>query len=124
MDWKNLFSSVVNEFGPKAVGATKLAGEYVVNTVKENPKTTAVVTGVAAGLVAGPPLILGGVTMAGLQAGGIVEGTLAANFMGTYGGMVAKGSACAILQSVGAAGTGATTSVFTGILGGLGGSVW
>ena len=69
------------------------------------------------GLLTG--LILGGVTTAvapfavpaalgvvGFTSVGIAAGSYAASFMATYGGAVAAGSACAVAQSVGAAGIG------------------
>src|SRR4051812_31618054 len=42
------------------------------------------------------------------QTAGIAAGSTAASIMATYGGAVGAGSVCAVLQSVGAAGLGAT----------------
>lgn len=55
---------------------------------------------------AGPALVVGAATVAGFGAGGIVAGSAASWFMGTYGGTVAAGSLCAVAQSIGAAGLG------------------
>ena len=64
---------------------------------------------VAACLAAGP--VLGGI---GFAAGGIAKGSMAASFMASYGGAVTAGSACATMQSVGAAGLATTTYVAAG----------
>ena len=45
--------------------------------------------------------------MLGFKAAGIAAGSTAAAFMSSYGGFVGAGSACAVLQSIGAAGFGA-----------------
>ena len=42
--------------------------------------------------------------MVGFTAAGITAGSTAAAFMSSYGGSVAAGSACAVLQSIGAVG--------------------
>ncbi len=59
------------------------------------------VVGVATPLVAGAV-----VSSAGFGTGGVLAGTWAAGFMASYGGVVSAGSACALFQSIGAAGLG------------------
>lgn len=70
-------------------------------------KELAVVGGATAtAAVAGPVAVTTGVGLLGFGTGGITAGSWAAGFMASYGGTVASGSACAVLQSVGAAGLG------------------
>ncbi|KAK3808041.1 MAG: hypothetical protein JOS17DRAFT_553652 [Linnemannia elongata] len=81
-----------------------------------SPFTT--LAAVAATTIAVPvaiPLVVGAV---GFGAGGIVAGSWAASFMATYGGTVAVGSACATLQSIGAAGLGVAGTAIAGVVGG------
>ncbi|XXQ34192.1 Interferon-induced 6-16 family [Plasmodiophora brassicae] len=54
--------------------------------------------------VAGPTIAAACIAAAGFGQGGIVAGSAAAGFMGSYGGAVSAGSLCAVLQSAGAAG--------------------
>ncbi|RIA84794.1 hypothetical protein C1645_742061 [Glomus cerebriforme] len=51
-----------------------------------------------------PAIFIGLVRLIGFGVNGIVRGSIAAMIMASYGGRVAVGSACAILQSVGALG--------------------
>lgn len=59
------------------------------------------------------------VTAVGFGAGGIVAGSPAALFMASYGGAVAPGSLCAVLQSIGATGAIAGGSTITSLGAGL-----
>ncbi|EFP89145.2 hypothetical protein PGT21_016102 [Puccinia graminis f. sp. tritici] len=63
-------------------------------------------SGAVLGAVASPFLTQASIAAAGFGAQGIVAGTPAAALMASYGGSVGSGSACAILQSIGAAGLG------------------
>ncbi|KAI8905382.1 hypothetical protein DFJ77DRAFT_479296 [Powellomyces hirtus] len=68
-------------------------------------KTVATVAGcTVAGAVALPWAIPAVVTALGFGLGGIGPGTLATSIMASYGGAVTAGSACAVMQSIGAAG--------------------
>ena len=78
-------------------------------------RRAAYVTIGAATFAIGTPLVLGAI---GFGAGGIAAGSSATAIMASYGGVVAKGSICALLQSAGAAGVGTTGTVFTALLGG------
>ncbi|KAJ3170046.1 hypothetical protein HDU87_000458 [Geranomyces variabilis] len=63
----------------------------------------------AVGVVAAPAVVVGTIWALGFGAsigGGIATGSWAASFMASYGGAVTAGSACAVLQSAGAAGLG------------------
>lgn len=60
------------------------------------------------------PLVI---AAAGFGSGGIVAGSFAAWFMSTYGGAVSAGSLCALLQSAGAAGLAASTTAGIGAAG-------
>jgi len=51
--------------------------------------------------VAAPVAVTVGICALGFGAGGIAAGSWAAGFMASYGGSVAVGSACAIMQSIG-----------------------
>ena len=55
--------------------------------------------------------------MTGFTAAGITAASTAAAFMGTYEGYVSAGSACAVLQSVGAAGLGAVGTALSSAAG-------
>lgn len=81
-----------------------------------DPLTTgaAVVVGAIA-LPVAIPVVIGA---AGFGAGGIVAGSWAASLMASYGGTVVAGSACAVLQSVGAAGVGVAGTTLAGVVGG------
>ncbi|KAJ3179243.1 hypothetical protein HDU85_004932 [Gaertneriomyces sp. JEL0708] len=70
------------------------------------------------GVVCAPPLAAAAVTSIGFGAGGIVAGSWAAGFMASYGGTMAAGSACAVMQSIGAAGLGAAGVVGLAATGG------
>jgi hypothetical protein len=59
---------------------------------------------VVVGCVAGPLIGAASIGAAGFGEGGIVAGTLAAEYMSSYGGVVSAGSLCAVLQSAGAVG--------------------
>lgn len=86
-------------------------------------KAIAVGTGVVAGGAVLAPLVVTGVVGAlGFGAGGIVGGTAASGIMASYGGTVAAGSACAVLQSIGAAGLGAAGTAIASTVGGLAGA--
>ena len=54
---------------------------------------------------------------------GVTAGSVAARIMRAYGGVVAVGSLCAILQSVGAAGLGLVGKAITSIVGAVGANV-
>jgi hypothetical protein len=67
-----------------------------------------------AGAASAPSLAVAGIQGLGFQTAGIITGTPAATLMSSYGGLVPAGSACATLQSIGAAGAlgvGATVAV-------------
>ncbi|KAG0367608.1 hypothetical protein BC939DRAFT_451971 [Gamsiella multidivaricata] len=67
-------------------------------------KPTKIAFGVAIGataVLAAPAAITIAAWGAGFGLGGIGAGTWAAGFMASYGGTVASGSACAVLQSIG-----------------------
>ncbi|KAF8948204.1 hypothetical protein BGZ47_006004 [Haplosporangium gracile] len=69
---------------------------------------------ITAGAIVLPIAIPAAVAGLGFSAAGVGAGTIASAIMASYEGEVAKGSACAILQSIGAAGSlsaGATTVV-------------
>jgi len=55
-------------------------------------------------LIAAPVVIPAAVTALGFSSTGIVAGTVAATIMSSSGGAVAAGSACAVMQSIGATG--------------------
>ncbi|KAG9285880.1 hypothetical protein G9A89_013305 [Geosiphon pyriformis] len=74
---------------------------------------------VVAGALICPPLVVAGVQAIGFGSAGIASGSWAAAIMSSYGGAVTSGSACAILQSIGAAGTGVATTVTSGSLSGF-----
>lgn len=76
-------------------------------------KTAVLVGGatVAVAAVCAPVLLPVAVQAVGFGAGGIMGGSTAASIMSLYGGNVAVGSACAVLQSIGA--TGAAPAAFT-----------
>ncbi|KAA1078674.1 hypothetical protein PGTUg99_011500 [Puccinia graminis f. sp. tritici] len=84
----------------------KIRGMVDMKTPNINFKGVATGFGAALGSVATPLLTQASIATAGFGAGGIVSGTPAAALMASYGGSVGSGSACAILQSVGAAGLG------------------
>lgn len=69
------------------------------------------------GAVALPLAIPAAVGALGFGSGGIIAGSWAASFMASYGGAVTAGSACAVLQSIGAAGL-AGTGIATAVAGG------
>ncbi|KAF9988522.1 hypothetical protein BGZ65_000592 [Modicella reniformis] len=73
---------------------------------------------VVGGVIAGPLIVTGAVAALGFGAGGILAGTPAAAIMASYGGTVTSGSLWAVLQSIGAAGLGATGTVIAGSVGG------
>ncbi|KAF9354270.1 hypothetical protein BGX34_011121 [Mortierella sp. NVP85] len=73
---------------------------------------------VLGGIAAAPFLVTSAVTGAGFGPGGIIAGTKAAKFMASYGGAVTKGSACSIMQSIGAAGLGTTGKVIVSAVAG------
>lgn len=84
---------------------------------------TALAAGIA-GAVLGPVAVVGAITWAGFTASGIVAGSWAAGFMASYGGAVASGSACAVMQSIGAAGLGVAGTTISAAAGaGIGASV-
>ncbi|KAF8918275.1 hypothetical protein BGZ58_004877, partial [Dissophora ornata] len=60
--------------------------------------------GAAVGAIVAPIALVAGVNAIGFTSAGIIAGTPAAGIMAASGGAVAKGSACAVLQSVGAVG--------------------
>ncbi|KAF9152708.1 hypothetical protein BG015_004844 [Linnemannia schmuckeri] len=60
---------------------------------------------ITAGAIVLPIAIPAAVAVLGFGTAGISAGTVASTIMTSYGGEVAKGSACAILQSIGAAGS-------------------
>ncbi|KAL2628931.1 hypothetical protein R1flu_013617 [Riccia fluitans] len=80
-------------------------------------------TGVA--LVATPVAVPAVVASLGFGSAGIAVGSWAASFMVSYGGAVAAGSACAIIQSIGALGTfaGATAVAAAGAVLTTGGAI-
>ncbi|KAL2628934.1 hypothetical protein R1flu_013620 [Riccia fluitans] len=82
-----------------------------------------IVTGVA--LAASPVAVPAVVACLGFGAAGIAVGSWAAGFMASYGGSVAAGSICAILQSIGALGTfaGATAAAAAGAVLTAGGAI-
>jgi len=71
------------------------------------------------GVVAAPVVVPAAVTMLGFTPAGIAAGSWAATFMSSYGGYVTAGSACALLQSTGAAGLGVAGTVISSAAGGV-----
>ncbi|KAG0000492.1 hypothetical protein BGZ65_004318 [Modicella reniformis] len=72
----------------------------------------------AGGAVAAPIAITGIIALVGFGAAGVAVGTPAAALMASYGGAVGAGSACAVLQSIGAAGLGTAGTAAAGTIGG------
>ena len=62
---------------------------------------------IGGGAIAAPFLVTAGIGALGFTAAGITAGSTAAGIMSAYGGTVASGSICAVMQSIGAAGLGA-----------------
>ncbi|TPX55903.1 hypothetical protein SpCBS45565_g08483 [Spizellomyces sp. 'palustris'] len=94
--------------------------EAALNTQKEflqGPGLTQ--ASIIVGVAAAPALVSAGIAAAGFGPGGIAAGSWAAGFMASYGGSVATGSACAILQSAGAAGLNASLVAASAATGGL-----
>ncbi|KAG0380332.1 hypothetical protein BGX24_008898 [Mortierella sp. AD032] len=77
-------------------------------------KPFAIITGAIAAPVA-VPLVVGAM---GFGAGGIVAGSWAASIMASYGGAVASGSVCAVLQSVGVVGLSTSGTILAAVAGG------
>lgn len=101
----------------------KKASETVVNNVANklnvSPQTVKIGIAVTAGAVFTPIIVPGVVTAFGFGSAGIAAGSPAAAFMASYGGAVPAGSACAVLQSIGAAGLSAAGHIITGGTGAL-----
>ena len=74
--------------------------------------------GLFAGSILSPLLTTLSITATGFGIEGILAGSPAAALMSSYGGNVAAGSLCAILQSIGACGMSSGLSVGLGVLGG------
>ncbi|KAG0198803.1 hypothetical protein BGX33_012067 [Mortierella sp. NVP41] len=74
------------------------------------------------GVVAAPLVVTAAIGALGFGAGGIAAGSWAAGFMASYGGTVASGSACAVLQSVGSAGLSTTGTLLASVVGGSAGA--
>ncbi|KAL3680709.1 hypothetical protein R1sor_023665 [Riccia sorocarpa] len=74
------------------------------------------VIGTGITLLAAPVVVPAVVTSLGFTGAGIAVGSWGASFMASYGGAVAAGSACAVMQSIGAVGTfaGSTMVAATG----------
>ncbi|CAG8702431.1 4494_t:CDS:2, partial [Ambispora leptoticha] len=87
----------------------------------KHPVITTVVVTAGVGALVGPVVFATAAKASGFTANGIAANSAAATFMSTYGGAVASGSACAVLQSVGAAGTGLATTVTSAVIGGVAG---
>ncbi|GJJ74200.1 hypothetical protein EMPS_06558 [Entomortierella parvispora] len=96
--------------------AATSAHTYVTNNVDK--KTAKYIAAGVAGAVAAPILVTGVVSMAGFSSPGIVSGSLGSGYMASYGGAVAAGSSCAILQSIGAAGLGTAGTLMVSVVGG------
>jgi len=80
-------------------------------TKKSSFSTKKIVVGAVAGaigLTLATPLVI---TALGFTATGIVGGSIASGIMASYGGAVGVGSACAVLQSIGAVGLSTTGAV-------------
>ncbi|KAI8596686.1 hypothetical protein EDD21DRAFT_387500 [Dissophora ornata] len=75
------------------------------------------IAAVVTGVVTAPTAFVATVGMLGFGALGIGAGSWAAKFMASYGGKVAAGSACATLQSIGAAGLSAAAKAIVGFFG-------
>lgn len=75
------------------------------------------------GALAGPAITTGILSATGFTASGITGGSIAAGIMSSYGGYVASGSACAIMQSIGAAGLGMAGTAASAAAGGIAGTV-
>jgi len=72
---------------------------------------------VGAGAIAAPFLVTAGIGALGFTAAGITAGSTAAGIMSAYGGTVASGSICAVMQSIGAAGLGAAGTTIASSVG-------
>jgi len=70
------------------------------------------------GVVAAPVVVSTAVATIGFTSAGIAAGSWATTIMSSYGGYVTTGSACAVLQSVGAAGLGAVGTAISSAAGG------
>lgn len=73
----------------------------------------------AVGVAVGAVLPTVAVAAMGFGSGGIAAGSVASSIMASYGGEVAAGSACALLQSAGAAGFSAPILAASAAVGGL-----
>ncbi|KAJ8318541.1 hypothetical protein KUTeg_003632 [Tegillarca granosa] len=74
-------------------------------TFGSNSLITGLIIGGATAVVA-PVTVPAALGVLGFTSAGIAAGSFTASFMASYGGAVASGSACAIAQSIGAAGIG------------------
>lgn len=73
---------------------------------------------IPASVLAAPWMLAWGIAAAGFSEGGIVIGSAATNLMSVYGGRVAAGSLCAVLQSWGAAGVPPAVAGISAVVGG------
>ncbi|CAG8674322.1 9012_t:CDS:2, partial [Paraglomus occultum] len=95
--------------------STKIAS--VGRELYEKVSTMPPYKGAIVGMVAAPVLIPPVVAAAGFTTAGITAGSWAATIMASYAGYVPAGSACAVLQSIGAAGLGTTGTAMGGAVG-------
>eukprot|EP00249_Psilotum_nudum_P010360 c22492_g1_i1 orf=170-1081(+) len=97
---------IKGRLGSAFLSSTKFVGRH--------PVAAAAVAGAVATPLAVPLVVQG----LGFTSAGIAASTWAAGFMSSYSGVVATNSACAVLQSVGAAGLGAKGVAAASVVGG------
>jgi Interferon-induced 6-16 family len=76
----------------------------------------------AAAAALAPVAVTAAVSAAGFTAGGIAASSAASSFMASYGGTVGANTACAVLQSIGAAGLGTMSTAVASATGAVTGS--
>ncbi|KAF9584362.1 hypothetical protein BGW38_006746, partial [Lunasporangiospora selenospora] len=121
-DPKKLVEDVKDPVHTPAKSTFQAMGQRVADGAKKvssHDLAIPILVGVGAAVLA-PVAITGAVTAMGFSAGGIVSGTTAASWMASYGGTVVSGSLVAGLQSIGAAGLPAASSVLVSTIGGIG----
>ncbi|CAG8578052.1 1366_t:CDS:2 [Paraglomus occultum] len=93
-------------------------GKDMHKKVSTMPLPSKIAVATVVGVVAAPVVVSAAVTTIGFTSAGITSGSMAATFMSSYGGYVTAGSACALMQSIGAAGLGITGTAISVTAGG------
>lgn len=112
-------TKIQNLYRNDKINLIKNKSEKILNVIKESYENPSIfkTSSLIVGTILSPIIFKGIITCIGFNSIGILKYSMATKIMASYGGLVTKGSICAILQSIGSSGLGIKSIIATGSIG-------